>query len=70
MLPLVVAGIKVTWRRALAIAVSGLGLLAIFALINHFFPATGNSDIGSSPATRCTASGGLLCARSGPTSAR
>ncbi len=44
---LVVAGLKLTWRRGLAIAVSGLVLLAIFALINHFFPATGSSDIGS-----------------------
>ena len=44
---LVVAGMKLTWRRGLAIAVSGLVLLAIFALINHFFPATGSSDIGS-----------------------
>jgi hypothetical protein len=44
---LVVGGLKLTWRRALAIAVSGLVLLAIFGLINHFFPATGSSDIGS-----------------------
>jgi hypothetical protein len=44
---LVVAGMKLTWRRALVIAVSGLVLLAIFGLINHFFPATGSSDIGS-----------------------
>jgi hypothetical protein len=44
---LVVAGLELTWRRALAIAVSGLVLLAVFGLINHFFPVTGNSDIGS-----------------------
>ena len=44
---LVVAGMQLTWRRALAIAVSGLVLLAIFGLINHFFPVTGSSDIGN-----------------------
>ena len=44
---LVVAGMRLTWRRALVIAISGLVLLAIFGLINHFVPATGSSDIGS-----------------------
>jgi hypothetical protein len=44
---LVVAGLELTWRRALAIAVSGLVLLAIFGLINYLVPATGHSDIGS-----------------------
>jgi hypothetical protein len=44
---LVVAGLELTWRRALVIAVSGLVLLAIFGLINHFFPVTGSSDIGN-----------------------
>jgi hypothetical protein len=44
---LVVAGVDLTWRRVLAIAVSGLLLLAIFALINYLVPATGSSDIGS-----------------------
>ena len=42
-----VGGMRLTWRRALAIAVSGLVLLAIFGLINYLVPATGKSDIGS-----------------------
>ena len=42
-----VAGWRFTWRRVLLIAVSGLALLAVFALINYLVPATGNSDIGA-----------------------
>jgi hypothetical protein len=44
---LVVAGLKLTWRRALVIAVSGLVLLTVIGLINAFVPATGSSDIGT-----------------------
>jgi hypothetical protein len=44
---LLVGGMRLTWRRALAIAVSGLVVLAVLALINYLVPATGNSDIGT-----------------------
>jgi hypothetical protein len=47
LLALVVAGIRLTWRRILLVAVSGLALFAVFALINYFVPITGKSDIGS-----------------------
>jgi hypothetical protein len=36
----------ITWRRAALIAVSGLALVAVFALVNYFVPVTGHSDIG------------------------
>jgi hypothetical protein len=44
---LLVGGMRLTWRRAVAIAVSGLVVLATLALINYLVPATGNSDIGT-----------------------
>jgi hypothetical protein len=40
-------GIRLNWRRAALIAVSGLGLFIVFALVNYWFPFTGTSDIGS-----------------------
>jgi len=46
LLGMVVAGIKLNWRRILLAAVSGLALFAVFALISYLVPATGHSDIG------------------------
>ncbi|HMI25281.1 MAG TPA: hypothetical protein VK594_12410, partial [Streptosporangiaceae bacterium] len=46
LLGMVVAGIRLNWRRALLVAVSGLALFAVFALISYLVPATGHSDIG------------------------
>jgi hypothetical protein len=40
-------GIRLNWRRIALIAVSGLGLFIVFALVNYWFPFTGTSDIGS-----------------------
>jgi len=40
-------GIRLNWRRVVLIAVSGLVLFAIFALVNYLIPATGTSDISS-----------------------
>jgi hypothetical protein len=37
----------VRWRWAVPIAVSGLALLAVFALISYFVPAAGVSDLGT-----------------------
>jgi hypothetical protein len=42
-----VAGIRITWRRAIVIAVSGVLVIAAFALVNYFVPITGHSDIGA-----------------------
>jgi hypothetical protein len=46
LLGMAVAGIRLNWRRVLLVAVSGLALFAIFALISYFTPITGKSDIG------------------------
>lgn len=40
-------GIRVTPRRGLVIAVSGLVLVVIFAAVNYLLPGTGTSDIGA-----------------------
>jgi hypothetical protein len=40
------AGVRVTARRAALIAVSGVALVTLFALVNYFAPVTGHSDIG------------------------
>jgi hypothetical protein len=42
-----VAGIRLSWRRVLLIAVSGLALFAVFALVSYFTGITGKSDIGT-----------------------
>jgi hypothetical protein len=47
LLALAVAGIRLNWRLVLIVAVSGLALFAVFALISYLTPATGKSDIGS-----------------------
>ncbi len=41
------AGIRLNWRRIVLVAVSGLVLFAVFALISYFTPAGGKSDIGT-----------------------
>jgi hypothetical protein len=46
LLGMVVAGVRLNWRRVLLVAVSGLVLFAVFALISYLVPATGHSDIG------------------------
>ena len=61
LLALAVAGIRLNWRRVLLVAVSGLVLFAVFALINYFVPITGKSDIGSFAGSSLHGhSGGLL----------
>ena len=61
LLALAVAGVRLTWRRMLLVAVSGLALFAVFALISYLVPATGKSDIGAfAGSTLHGNSGGLL----------
>jgi hypothetical protein len=61
LLALAVAGVRLTWRRVLLVAVSGLALFAVFALISFLVPATGKSDIGAfAGSTLHGNSGGLL----------
>jgi hypothetical protein len=58
---MVVAGIRLTWRRVLLVLGSGVALFAVFALISYFLPATGQSDIGAFAGhTLHGESGGLL----------
>src|SRR5271165_4885543 len=47
LLAMAVAGIRLNWRLVLLVAVSGLALFAVFALVNYFVPITGKSDISS-----------------------
>jgi len=47
LLLMVVAGVRLSWRRVARVAVSGLALFVVFALISYFVPVTGKSDIGS-----------------------
>ena len=52
------AGVRVRWRLAAPVALSGLALFAVFALVSYFFPAAGVSDMG-------TFAGNLLHGRGG-----
>ena len=47
LLLMAVAGIRLSWRRVLLAAVSGLVLFAVFALVSYFTGVTGRSDIGT-----------------------
>ena len=47
LLLMVLADIRLNWRRIALVAVSGLVLFAVFALINYAVPITGASDISS-----------------------
>ena len=47
LLLMAVAGIRLNWRRVLLVAVSGLALFAVFALISYFTPVAGKSHIGA-----------------------
>jgi hypothetical protein len=61
LLALAVAGIRLNWRLVLLIAVSGLALFAVFALISYLTPVAGKSDIGSFAGSSLHGnSGGLL----------
>jgi hypothetical protein len=41
------AGVRITPRRGAVIAVSGIALIAVLAVLNYLVPATGASDIGA-----------------------
>jgi hypothetical protein len=61
LLAMAVAGMRLNWRRILLVAVSGLILFAVFALISYLVPATGHSDIGAFAGNTLHGhSGGLL----------
>lgn len=56
-------GIRLNWRRIALIAVSGLVLFIVFALVNYWFPVTGTSDIGSFTGSVLHGHGGGLFSR-------
>jgi hypothetical protein len=47
LLIMAVANVRLSARRAVIVALSGLALFAVFALVNYFVPVTGHSDIGA-----------------------
>jgi hypothetical protein len=47
LLIMAVADIRLSTRRAVLAVLSGVGLFAVFALVNYFVPVTGHSDIGA-----------------------
>jgi hypothetical protein len=57
------AQVRTGWRRAAPIAVSGLALVALFALFSYFFPAVGISDMGTFAGNLLHGRGGDLLAR-------
>jgi hypothetical protein len=61
LLAMIIGGIRLNWRYLLLVAVSGLALFAVFALISYFTPVTGKSDISSFAGNSLHGhSGGLL----------
>ena len=57
------AGVRVGWRWALPVAVSGLALFALFAVISYLFPAAGVSDIGTFAGNLFRGGGGAVVER-------
>ena len=57
------AGVRVGWRWALPVAVSGLALFALFAVISYLFPAAGVSDIGTFAGNLFRGGGGSVVER-------
>ena len=47
LLLMAVAGVRLSWRRLVLAAVSGLALFVVFALVSYFTAVTGKSDIGT-----------------------
>ena len=41
-----IGGVRITARRGLAIAVSGIALVAVFAVLDYLLPAIGPSHFG------------------------
>jgi hypothetical protein len=59
----VAAGVRITARRAALIAVSGVALVTLFALVNYFVPVTGHSDIGGFVGTAIHGDAGAIVRR-------
>jgi hypothetical protein len=57
------AGIRIGWLRAAPVALSGLALFAVFALVSYLFPAAGVSDMGTFAGNLLHGQGGALLER-------
>jgi hypothetical protein len=56
-------GIRIGWLRAAPVAVSGLALFAVFAMVSYFLPAAGISDMGTFAGNLLHGQGGALLER-------
>jgi hypothetical protein len=62
-LVLALRGVQIGWRKAVPIALSGLAVFAVFALVSYLFPAAGVSDIGTFAGNLLHGGGGALLER-------
>lgn len=60
---LALAGVRVRWRYAVPVALSGLALFAVFAIVSYVLPAAGVSDIGSFAGNLLHGHGGAVLER-------
>jgi hypothetical protein len=63
LLVMALAGVRVNWRRATLVAVSGLALFIVFAVVSYFIPAVGVSDMGTFAGNLLHGQGGALLER-------
>jgi hypothetical protein len=63
LLLMALAGIRLNWRRAVFVAVSGLALFVVFALVDYFVLGGGSSDIGQFTGDVLNGRGGGLLQR-------
>jgi hypothetical protein len=63
LLLMALAGVRVNWRRAALVAVSGLVLFVVFAMVSYFIPAAGASDMGTFAGNLLHGQGGALLER-------
>ncbi len=55
--------VRLGWRWAVPVALSGVALVAVFALVSYFIPAAGRSDIGTFAGNLLRGNGGGLIER-------
>ena len=55
--------VRLGWRWAVPVALSGAALFAVFALVSYFIPAAGRSDIGTFAGNLLRGNGGGLIER-------
>ncbi|HEX8005892.1 MAG TPA: hypothetical protein VF482_05620, partial [Trebonia sp.] len=63
LLIMALAGVRVNWRRVTLVAVSGLALFVVFAMVSYFIPAAGASDMGTFAGNLLHGQGGALLER-------